>query len=165
MATITLKGSPVHTIAALPAINSTAPNFTATQANLQEVELKDFAGKNIILNIFPSVDTEVCATSVRKFNEKAAALKNTVVLCLSKDLPFALGRFCGAANIKDVITASIFRNSEFGKQYGVEIVDGPLRGLMSRAIVVINPAGKVAYSEQVPEITHEPDYDGALATL
>lgn len=165
MTTITLKGQAIHTNGELPAVGTTAAKFAVTDTSLKEISSQDFAGKTLVLNIFPSVDTEVCATSVRKFNEKAANLKDTAVLCLSMDLPFALGRFCGASNIKDVITASVFRNPEFAKNYGVEIIDGPLRGLLSRAIVIINAAGKIIYTEQVPEIVQEPDYEDALAAI
>lgn len=164
MAQVTFKGTPIHTIGDLPAKNSAAPDFTLVKQDLSETTLSDYKGKRLVLNIFPSIDTGVCAMSVRKFNEKAAALKNTVVLCVSMDLPFAQSRFCGAEGIKNVITASAFR-SVFGDHYGVTIADGPLAGLLSRAVVVINESGKVIYTEQVPEIAQEPDYDAALAAL
>ncbi len=164
MAQITFKGSPIKTSGTLPAKGSAAPDFTLTKQDLSETVLADYKGKRLILNIFPSIDTGVCAMSVRKFNEKAAALKNTVVLCVSMDLPFAQGRFCGAEGIKNAITASAFR-SAFGDHYGVIIAEGPLAGLLSRAVAVINENGKVIYTEQVPEITQEPDYDAALAAL
>ena len=162
MTTITLKGNPIHTVGKLPAVATEAPGFTLTADDLSDKSLSDFKGKNIILNIFPSVNTSVCSMSVRKFNEDAANLSNTVVLCISKDLPFAQAQFCGAEGIKNVVMLSDFR-TDFGHEYGVQIADGPLKGLLSRAVVVINPEGKIVYEEQVPEITHEPDYDAALA--
>lgn len=164
MAQITFKGNPIHTSGELPAQGSAAPDFTLVKQDLSETVLSDYKGKRLVLNIFPSIDTGVCAISVRKFNEKAAALKNTVVLCVSLDLPFAQSRFCGAEGIKNVVTASAFR-SAFGDHYGVTIADGPLAGLLSRAVVVINEKGKVIYTEQVPEIAQEPNYDAALAAL
>ena len=164
MAKITFKGTPIQTAGELPAKGSVAPEFTLVKQDLSETGLADYKGKRLVLNIFPSIDTGVCAMSVRKFNEKAAALKNTAVLCVSMDLPFAQGRFCGAEGIKNVVTASAFR-SAFGEHYGVTIADGPLAGLLSRAVVVINESGKVVYTEQVPEIAQEPNYDAALATL
>ena len=164
MATITFKGTPIKTCGELPAKNSAAPDFGLVKQDLSETVLSDYKGKRLILNIFPSIDTGVCAVSVRKFNEKAAALKNTVVLCVSMDLPFAQGRFCGAEGIKNVVTASAFR-STFGDHYGVTIANGPLAGLLSRAVVIINENGKVIYTEQVPEIAQEPDYNAALAAL
>ena len=164
MAQITFKGTPIKTCGELPAKNSRAPDFTLVKQDLSDAELSAYKGKRLILNIFPSIDTGVCAVSVRKFNEKAAALTNTVVLCVSMDLPFAQGRFCGAEGIKNVVTASAFRSS-FGEHYGVTIAEGPLAGLLSRAVVIINEAGQVIYTEQVPEIAQEPDYDAALAAL
>ena len=164
MAQIAFKGSPIQTCGELPAKGTFSPNFTLVKQDLSETLLADYKGKTLVLNIFPSIDTGVCATSVRQFNEKSATLKNTVVLCVSMDLPFAQSRFCGAEGIKNVVTASAFR-SAFGDHYGVTIADGPLAGLLSRAVVVINEAGKVIYTEQVPEITQEPDYDAALAAL
>jgi thiol peroxidase len=164
MAQITFKGSPIKTYGDLPAKNSIAPDFTLVKQDLSDTTLADYEGKQLVLNIFPSLDTGVCAMSVRKFNEKAAALKNTVVLCISMDLPFAQSRFCGAENIKNVVTASAFR-SAFGEHYGVTISEGALTGLLSRAVVVINETGKVIYTEQVPEIAQEPDYASALAAL
>ena len=164
MAKITFKGTPLRTIGELPAKGSAAPDFALVKQDLSEAILADYKGMRLVLNIFPSIDTGVCATSVRKFNEKAAALKNTVVLCVSMDLPFAQSRFCGAEGIKNVVTASAFR-SVFGDHYGVTIAEGPLVGLLSRAVVIINEGGKVLYTEQVPEIAQEPDYDAALATL
>jgi len=164
MAQITFKGTPISTIGELPAKGSFAPDFTLVKQDLSETTLADYKGKRLVLNIFPSIDTGVCATSVRQFNEKAAALKNTVVLCVSMDLPFAQARFCGAEGIKNVVTASAFR-SVFGDHYGVIIAEGPLVGLFSRAVVVLDEAGKVIYTEQVPEIAQEPDYDATLDAL
>ncbi len=164
MAQITFKGNPIHTSGELPAQGSAAPDFTLVKQDLSETVLSDYKGKRLVLNIFPSIDTGICAISVRKFNEKAAVLKNTVVLCVSLDLPFAQSRFCGAEGIKNVVTASAFR-SAFGDHYGVTIADGPLAGLLSRAVVVIDEKGKVIYTEQVPEIAQEPNYDSALAAL
>ena len=164
MAQITFKGSPIHTCGELPAIGSAAPGFTLVKQDLSETTLNDYKGKKLVLNIFPSIDTGVCALSVKTFNAKAASLDNTVVLCVSMDLPFAQGRFCAAEGIENVVTASAFR-SAFGEHYGVTIADGPLAGLLSRAVVVIDETGKVIYTEQVPEIAQEPDYDAALAAL
>lgn len=165
MANITLKGNAITTVGELPATGQKAPEFKLTKTDLSECTLADFAGKNVVLNIFPSVDTDVCATSVRKFNEAASTRKNSVVLCVSADLPFAHARFCGADGLNDVVPCSVFRDPDFGKDYGVTINDGPIAGLLSRAIVVIGPDGTVKYTEQVPEITQEPDYDAALSQL
>ena len=165
MASITLKGNPVSTVGELPANGSAAPSFNAVKTDLSGCSLADLAGKKVILNIFPSIDTGVCAASTRHFNESASSLENTVVICVSADLPFALGRFCGAEGLENVVPVSTFRNPEFGSAYGVTIADGALAGLLSRAVVVIDEAGKVVYSEQVPEITQEPNYDAALAAL
>ena len=164
MAEITFRGNPLQTVGELPAVGSPAPAFTLTGLDLSDVTVGDFAGKNLVLNIFPSIDTAVCATSVRTFNERAAALDNTTVLNVSADLPFAMGRFCGAEGIENVQSASAFR-SDFGDTYGVRITEGPLAGLMSRAVVVVKGDGVVSYVEQVPEIGQEPDYDSALAAL
>jgi thiol peroxidase len=164
MAEITFRGNPLHTVGELPAVGSPAPAFTLTGMDLSDVTLGDFAGQSVVLNIFPSIDTAVCAASVRTFNERAAALEGTKVLNVSADLPFAMGRFCGAEGIEDVESASAFR-SDFGETYGVRIAEGPLSGLMSRAVVVVDSDGVVTYTEQVPEIGQEPDYDAALATL
>lgn len=161
MAQITLRGNPINTVGDLPAVGSSAPAFALTGTDLGTVSLEQFNGKPVLLNIFPSVDTPVCASSVRKFNEQAAARGLTVV-CVSKDLPFALSRFCGAEGIENVVSASAFRDS-FGEDYGVTITDGPMAGLLGRAVVVIGADGKVAYTELVPEIAQEPDYDAALA--
>lgn len=161
MAQITLRGNPINTVGDLPAVGSSAPAFALTGTDLGTVSLAQFNGKPVLLNIFPSVDTPVCASSVRKFNEQASARGLTVV-CVSKDLPFALSRFCGAEGIENVVSASAFRDS-FGEDYGVTITDGPMAGLLGRAVVVIGADGKVAYTELVPEIAQEPDYDAALA--
>jgi len=165
MSTITLKGSPVQTIGSLPKTGTPAPDFLLTKTDLSDVSISAFKGKKIILNIFPSLDTSVCATSVRRFNAKAAGCVNTVVLCVSADLPFAHSRFCTTEGLNDVVPLSTFRSVSFGKDYGVTIVDGALAGLLSRAVVVIDEKGIVAYGEQVPEIAQEPDYDAALNAL
>ncbi|MEA2069610.1 MAG: thiol peroxidase [Verrucomicrobiota bacterium] len=165
MASITLKGTPVQTIGDLPAVGTDAPAFFAVKTDLSECSLAGFAGKKVVLNIFPSIDTGVCAASTHRFNKEAGELDNTVVVCVSADLPFALGRFCGAEGLEDVVPVSIFRNPGFGKNYGATIADGALAGLLSRAVVVIDEAGKVLYTEQVPEITQEPNYEAALAAL
>ncbi len=165
MAQITFKGNPIHTSGSLPNSGSKAPHFNLTKADLSPTTLADFKGKKLVLNIFPSLDTPVCATSVRKFNEEASKLKDAVVLCVSRDLPFAQKRFCAAEGLNNVITASEYKDSSFSDAYGVRIVDGPLAGLLSRAIVVIDQAGKVVYTEQVPEIAQEPDYGKAIASL
>lgn len=164
MADITFKDSPVTTIGELPAVGSKAPSFDLVGSDLSPVTLADFAGKKIVLNIFPSLDTGVCAKSVRTFNEKATGLEGTVVLNVSMDLPFAQARFCGAEGIENAIVASGFRSS-FGSDYGVTFTSGPLEGLFSRSVVVIDGDGSVAYTQQVAETTDEPDYDGALAAL
>jgi thiol peroxidase len=163
MAQITLRGNAINTVGDLPAVGSTAPSFTLVGSDLGAVSSKQFRGKPVLLNIFPSLDTPVCATSVRTFNERAAQ-GGLSVLCVSKDLPFAQARFCGAEGIENVKTASAFRDS-FGEDYGVTIVDGPMAGLLARAVVVIGADGNVAYSELVPEIATEPNYDAALEAL
>ncbi|HLU50876.1 MAG TPA: thiol peroxidase [Flavobacteriaceae bacterium] len=165
MSTITLKGNSIHTIGNLPEIGQQAPDFTLVKNDLSITKLSDYKGSKVILNIFPSIDTGVCATSVRKFNEQAASLENTKVLCISRDLPFAQQRFCGAEGIENVENLSDFNDGSFGKNYGVEIIDGPLAGLHSRAVVVLDETGKVIYTEQVPEIAQEPDYQSALNSL
>lgn len=164
MATITLRGNPIETSGELPAVGSAAPAFTLTKGDMSELSSADLAGQRVVLNIFPSIDTGVCATSVRTFNKLAAGLDDTRIICVSADLPFALGRFCGAEGIENVSTASVFRSS-FGEDYGVLMVDGPLRGLLARSVVVVDGAGKVLHSELVPEIAREPDYDAAIAAL
>lgn len=165
MATITLKGNEISTAGELPAKGSNAAAFSLVATDLSEKSLADFSGKNVVLNVFPSIDTPVCAASVRKFNETAGKRDDTVVLCISADLPFAHNRFCEVDGLKDVIPLSTFRNSDFGADYGLTITTGPLAGLLSRAIVIVNPDGKVVYTEQVPEIAQEPDYDAALAAF
>ena len=152
-------------IGTLPAVGSTAPAFTLTAPDMTDKSLSDFAGKNIILNIFPSVDTGVCATSTRKFNQYLATLQNTVVLCISKDLPFAQKRFCGTEGIDKAITLSDYRSRGFGKAYGVELTDSAFAGLFARAVVVIDPSGNIKYTELVPQIGEEPNYDAALKAL
>ena len=164
MATVTLKGAPFTTVGDLPVSGAAAPAFTLAQQDLSELSLADLSGKKVVLNIFPSIDTPTCATSVRRFNEEAASLDNTVVVCVSADLPFAMGRFCGAEGIANVKVASTFRSS-FGLDYGVEFADGPLAKLLSRSVVVIDESGSVVYSEQVPETADEPNYDAAIAAL
>lgn len=164
MATTALEGTPVHTVGDLPAIGDQAPAYTLVGNDLGEVNSSEFADSRVVLNIFPSVDTGVCAASVRRFNELAASLENTTVVCVSNDLPFAQARFCGAESIDDVVTASAFR-SAFGKEYGVTMVDGPLAGLLARAVVVLDDTGTVIYTQLVDEITTEPDYDAAMASL
>ena len=165
MAQIAFKGSPVHTAGSLPAVGSAAPDFSVTKADLSETTLADYKGKKLVLNIFPSLDTAVCAASVRRFNVEATKHPNAVVLCVSKDLPFAQKRFCAAEGLENVVTASEYKNDSFSSAYKVKITDGPLAGLMSRAVVVVDESGKVVYTEQVPEITQEPDYPKALAAL
>jgi thioredoxin-dependent peroxiredoxin len=163
MAQITLRGNPINTVGELPAVGSPAPQFTLTGTDLGELSSEQFRGKPLLLNIFPSIDTPVCATSVRVFNERAQA-SGLTVLCVSKDLPFAQKRFCGAEGIENVTTASAFRDS-FGEDYGITIVDGPMAGLLARAVVVIGADGNIAYSELVPEIAAEPSYDAGLDAL
>ena len=165
MGTITLKGTAIETSGELPQNGSKAPEFVLVKTDLSEASLTDYAGKTIVLNIFPSIDTPVCATSVRRFNADAGSKENTVVLCISADLPFAHSRFCGAEGLENVISLSTFRDHKFGKDYGVAMTSGPLTGLLSRAVVVIGTDGIVKYSEQVPEIAQDPDYDAALAAL
>ena len=165
MAKITFKGNPVATIGELPKVGTTAPDFALTKNDLSTLTTKDLAGKHVVLNIFPSIDTGVCATSVRTFNQKAASMPNTVVVCVSKDLPFAQKRFCGAEGIEKVTTASWFRGQDFGKDYGVTMQDGPLAGLFARAVVVLDGTGKVVHSQLVPEIAQEPDYAQAIAAV
>ena len=163
MAHTALGGNPVNTVGDLPSVGST-PSFSLTKGDLSDVGAADFAGKKLLLNIFPSVDTAVCATSVRTFNQRAASLDNTVVLCVSADLPFAQGRFCGAEGITNVQTASSFR-SDFGQAFGLTLAESVLSGLLARAVVVLDESGTVTYTELVPEIAQEPDYDAAIAAL
>ncbi|MCQ3829792.1 thiol peroxidase [Microbulbifer elongatus] len=164
MANITLQGNPITTVGELPAVGSEAPAFTLVQGDLSDITLQDLAGKRVVLNIFPSVDTSTCATSVRTFNEKVSSLENTVVVCVSADLPFAMTRFCGAEGLDNVKLGSAFR-SDFGQDYGVTFESGPLKGLLSRAVVVIDENGKVLYTEQVAETADEPSYEGAISAL
>jgi len=165
MAQITLKGNPIHTAGELPAVGGDAPDFTLVGTDLSEKSLSDYAGKTVVLNILPSLDTPVCATSIRTFNEKAAGRDDAVVLCVSADLPFAHGRFCSTEGIENVEALSTFRNPEFGDAYGMRIVDGPLAGVLGRAVVVVDGDGRVTYTELVPEIAQEPNYDAALAAI
>jgi thiol peroxidase len=165
MAKITFKGGAVNTVAELPKKDSQAPSFTLVNNELAEVTLADYKGKYVVLNIFPSLDTGVCAASVRKFNQEASKLNNTVILAVSADLPFAAGRFCTTEGIKNVTPASVFRSAEFGKDYGVLMTDGPLKGLLARAVVVIDPKGNISYTELVPEITEEPNYQAAINSI
>ena len=165
MATITLKGNPIETAGELPAVGTTAPDFKLTKSDLSECELKEFLGKRVVLNIFVSLDTAICAASVRRFNQEASSLDNTVVLCISADLPFAHSRFCETEGLKDVLTLSVFRSLKFGKDYGITITSGPFAGLMGRAVVIVDASQKVVYNELVPEIAQEPDYQAALNAL
>lgn len=165
MAKITLKGNQIETIGELPAKGSKAPSFSLVGTDLADVGLNDFAGKNVVLNIFPSIDTPVCAASTRRFNKVAGESENTVVLCISADLPFAHSRFCEVEGLKNVIPLSVFRDKKFGADYGVTITTGPIAGLLSRALVIIDKTGSIAYTEQVPEIAQEPNYDAALSAL
>jgi thiol peroxidase len=165
MATITLKGSEIHTNGDLPAVGSQAPDFKLVDAELGDKTLADYAGKKKLLNIVPSLDTPVCATSTKKFNEAAAGRDSVVMLVISADLPFAMGRFCGVEDIDKVVPLSMMRSRNFAKDYGVLIEDGPLAGITGRAIVIVDENDKVVYTELVPEIAQEPDYDKALAAL
>ncbi len=165
MASITLKGNAINTSGDLPAVGSQASDFSLTGTDLADVSLKDYAGKKVVLNIFPSLDTPVCASSVRKFNADAGGKDGVVVLCISRDLPFAHKRFCETEGIKDVVSLSEFRGLRFGKDYGVAIVDGPLASCLARAVIILDESGKVTYTQLVPEIVEEPDYDKALAAL
>jgi thiol peroxidase len=165
MSMITLKGNPVETIGELPATGSMAPAFTLVGSGMEEVSLRDFEGRNVVLNIFPSLDTAVCATSVRRFNAEASELPDTVVLCISADLPFAHARFCVAEGLDDVVTLSVFRSPGFGRDYGVTMTTGPFAGLLSRAVVVIDADGRIVYTQQVPDIVEEPDYERAIGSV
>ncbi len=165
MATITFHGKPVDTVGILPKSGQQAPDFKLVKSDLSTFTLADLKGKKAVLNIFPSLDTGVCAASVRRFNAEAAALDNAVVVCISKDLPFAHSRFCAAEGIENVITASDFRNGNFGTDYGLTITNGPLEGLHSRSVVVLDENGKIIYTEQVSEIAEEPNYEKALQAL
>lgn len=165
MATITLGGNPIHTSGELPTIGSKIADFKLVKTDLSVVSLQDFAGKKLVLNIFPSIDTGTCAASVRKFNESASALENTTVLCISRDLPFAQKRFCGAEGLENVVNLSDFTEGSFGKTNGLEITDGPLVGLHSRVIIVVDENGVITHTEQVAEIADEPNYEAALSVL
>ncbi|MEO5379116.1 MAG: thiol peroxidase [Magnetococcus sp. DMHC-6] len=165
MAQVTLKGKPIHTCGELPEVGTKAMNFTLTKIDLSDTTLADYSGKRIVLNIFPSIDTEVCAASVRYFNRDVAKRADTVVLCVSLDLPFAHKRFCGADGLTDVISVSEMRSRAFGEFYGVRIVDGPLAGLFARAVIIIDPQGMISYTQLVPEIVQEPDYESVLQFL
>lgn len=165
MATITLGGNPIHTNGELPKIGSKLADFSLIKSDLSVVTLADFAGSKLVLNIFPSVDTGTCATSVRQFNAKESTLENTKVLCISRDLPFAQKRFCGAEGLDNVVTLSDFKDGSFGKTNGLEIIDGPLAGLNSRVVIVVDENGIVKYTEQVSEVANEPNYENALAAL
>jgi len=165
MANISSRGEIVQTCGELPEVASDAPDFSLRRADLSVVTLADYAGSRLVLNIFPSIDTPTCAKSVRQFNERAASMPKTRVLCVSADLPFALSRFCGAEGIANVETASVYRAPEFGQDYGVYMAEGRLGGLLARAVVVVDESGKVIYRELVPEIAQEPDYEGVMAAL
>ncbi|WP_396178479.1 thiol peroxidase [Flavobacterium sp.] len=165
MASITLGGNPIHTNGTLPQKGSKATDFTLVKTDLSTTSLADFSGKKVVLNIFPSIDTGTCAQSVRTFNEKASQLENTVVLCISRDLPFAQKRFCGAEGLENVINLSDFKSGQFGKDYGLEMIDGPLSDLHSRVVIVLDENGTVLHAEQVGEIADEPNYEAALAVL
>ncbi len=165
MATVTLKGNKFNTIGELPSVGCKIPNFSLTAGDLSSKTLEDFKGNKLVLNIFPSIDTGTCAASVRQFNKEAANLENTKVLCISRDLPFAQGRFCGAEGIENVINLSDYKTGQFGKDYGVTFTNGPLEALLSRSVVVVDEEGTVIYNEQVPETVNEPDYKRALAVL
>ncbi|PID81586.1 lipid hydroperoxide peroxidase [bacterium DOLJORAL78_65_58] len=165
MAEFKLKGNPFNTIGNLPAVGADAPDVTLTGADLSDIKLGDYKGQKVVLNIFPSLDTAVCAASVRRFNEEASKLDNTIVVCVSMDLPFAMGRFCTTEGLENVVSASDFRNRAFAKEYGVLITDGPLKGLCARSVVVVNEEGDVVHAELCPETAEEPDYAAALAAL
>ena len=165
MATITLKGTTIHTLGELPVVGDSAPDVELVKNDLSRVKVSDFLGSKVVLNIFPSIDTGTCAMSVRTFNKRVTDFKNTKVLCISRDLPFAQARFCGAEGINNAITLSDFGTHDFGKKYKLEIIDGPMTGLLSRVVIVLNEKGKVVYKEQVSEIVNEPDYQSALNAL
>lgn len=165
METVFFKGTPCHTYGTLPEVGSDAPCFHLCGIDLSQVTCEEYKGRRVVLNIFPSLDTEVCARSVRKFNQEASGLDNVTVICVSMDLPFAMARFCTINDIKNVVPASAFRSPLFGQKYGVQLCDGPLAGLLARAVIVIGTDGKVIYRQLVEEITEEPDYEGALSVL
>lgn len=165
MNTIYFKGEPCHTYGSMPEVGEIASCYHLSGADLSTVDCSKFAGKRVVLNIFPSLDTEVCARSVRRFNEEASKLDDTAVLCVSMDLPFAMGRFCTIEGLKDVVPASAFRSPLFGEKFGVQIVDGPLAGLLARAVIILDKDRRVVYRQMVEEITNEPDYDAAIRVL
>jgi thiol peroxidase len=166
MATVTLKGTPIKTIGDLPAVGTKLPAFSLTSGDLSDKTAADFQGKKLVLNIFPSIDTGTCAASVRRFNSEASKLgDDVVVLCISRDLPFAQGRFCGAEGLEHVVSLSSMKDESFGKDFGVKFIDGPLAGLLSRSVIVTDANGVVKYTQQVGETTEEPDYEPALAAL
>ncbi len=165
MATVTLKGNEIHTLGNLPAVGSSAPDFNLTKTDLSSTSLSDYAEKKVVLNIFHSIDTGTCAASVRQFSAEAAELENTAVLCISKDLPFAHTRFCGAEGIDNIVMLSDFKDGKFGSDYGLLYIDGPIQGLLARSIVVINENGNVVHTEQVSEVVEEPNYKAALEAL
>lgn len=165
METIYFKGTPCHTYGNIPAVGTKAPCFSLVSKDLSEIRCGDFAGKRVVLNVFPSLDTPVCAASVRRFNQEAGKLENTAVICVSMDLPFAQGRFCSAEGIENVVVASAFRSPTFSQQYGLQLVDGPLAGLLARAVLVLDENHNVIFSDLVGEITEEPDYEAALSVL
>lgn len=165
MGTVFFKGTPCHTYGSIPAVGSQAPCFNLTGKDLNEVRCSDYKGKRVVLNVFPSLDTPVCAMSVRRFNADASKLDNTAVVCVSMDLPFAMNRFCTAEGIENVTVASAFRSPMFAEEYGLQLTDGPLAGLLARAVIIIDENGKIIYSELVDEITREPDYEAALSVL
>jgi thiol peroxidase len=165
MAAITLRNAPIRLSGELPEIGTIAPDFELIDADMREVSLKDFAGSRVVLNVFPSIDTSTCATSVRKFNERASGLYNTKVLCISRDLPFAQKRFCGAEGIENVVNLSDFKDGSFGRAYGIEMLDGKLSGLHARAVIVLDQSHKIVHTELIAELADEPNYNAALAAL
>ena len=165
METVYFKGIPCHTYGTIPASGDKAPEFTLVDPDMNQVKLSDYPGKRVVLNVFPSLDTPVCAASVRRFNVLASGLDNTVVLCISMDLPFAAKRFCTLEGIDGVTAASAFRSPMFGEEYGLQLVDGPLAGLLARAVIIVDETGKIMYSQLVEEITEEPNYDAAVSVL
>ena len=165
METIYFKGTPCHTYGTMPAVDTKAPCYNLVGADLKDITCEDFIGKRVVMNIFPSLDSAVCAMTVRRFNQEASSLDNTVVLCISMDLPFAMSRFCTTEGLENVIPASAFRSPTFAQQYGLQMVDGPLAGLLARAVIVLDEERKIIYEELVNEITHEPDYDAAIRVL
>ncbi len=165
MTEITLNGAPFSTLSELPPVNSQAPDFTVTKTDLSEIKLRNYLGKKIILNIFPSLDTSTCATAMTRFNEISQQFKDVLILCVSVDLPFAQKRFCAAEHLENVQPVSVFRHPSFGEDYGVTITEGPLAGLLSRAVVILDEHGRIVYTQQVKEITHEPDYQAIISAL